>query len=647
MDRVWIFWISVAILAASFGVAFLVDRHKQTHHRKENPDRWKKKIDSAEFQKYYCSAEDFENKLSTLKEDYISKGNKFFKSAIYQDAYNYFRGPCPDSSEIDGLDVNNAIITSFMEHYKNYSDCVRLWNKEYIKRELSECSEMFNDIDGKSLDAQQRLAVVNGEMNCLVAAGAGSGKTLTIAAKSKYLVDRKGIKPEEILLITYTRKAAGEMRGRIRKKLDIDADISTFHSFGLSILRRNNDVIKDVLDENGFNKILKGYFDKTILNHPSDLRDLMNFLAFFLYQNPARPGEQLGDYINKLKAIDLETLKSKKARQLYKKKLKPKYNRTLSTFKGEIVKSYDELMIANYLFLYGIEYEYESRYEFDLGPTYTRRIYKPDFYLPDYEIYIEHFGVDRNMRASFLSEESERYKYESGMLWKRGIHKTNGTLLIETYSFECYDGTIFEKLKNALQSYDVKFRPIDYKEFYEAVYVNGNNRLLQSFTRLLGSFLSLYKSNGSKLNTEPYGTRTKLFIRIFNKFFQYYEDSLKSMNTIDFNDMIIQATKQIPTTEFPYRYIIIDEFQDISLSRFNLISQLIDKTGAKLLAVGDDWQSIFRFAGSDIKLFSKFKKTLVPCEVLKLEQTHRNSQELLSITTIFDPPLTTYFDPPG
>ena len=55
-------------------------------------------------------------------------------------------------------------------------------------------------------------------------------------------------------------------------------------------------------------------------------------------------------------------------------------------------------------------------------------------------------------------------------------------------------------------------------------------------------------------------------------------------------------------------YIIIDEFQDVSISRYNLIRAIQKKTNAKIVAVGDDWQSIYRFTGCDLDIFVNFKK---------------------------------------
>jgi DNA helicase-4 len=64
-----------------------------------------------------------------------------------------------------------------------------------------------------------------------------------------------------------------------------------------------------------------------------------------------------------------------------------------------------------------------------------------------------------------------------------------------------------------------------------------------------------------------------------------------------------------------------------------LIKEIRDLSEAKLVCVGDDWQSIYRFAGSDISLFSNFKKYVGKFEQLLIEQTYRNSQSLVDITS--------------
>lgn len=75
--------------------------------------------------------------------------------------------------------------------------------------------------------------------------------------------------------------------------------------------------------------------------------------------------------------------------------------------------------------------------------------------------------------------------------------------------------------------------------------------------------------------------------------------------------------------------MIIDEYQDISVARYKLVKAILDQTGAKLLCVGDDWQSIYRFAGSDISLFTDFERYFGYTRIMRLEKTYRNSQQLI------------------
>lgn len=62
---------------------------------------------------------------------------------------------------------------------------------------------------------------------------------------------------------------------------------------------------------------------------------------------------------------------------------------------------------------------------------------------------------------------------------------------------------------------------------------------------------------------------------------------------------------------------------------------LRDQTSAKIICVGDDWQSIYRFAGSDIQLFIDFQKFFGFARLLRIEKTYRNSQELINIAGKF------------
>ena len=119
--------------------------------------------------------------------------------------------------------------------------------------------------------------------------------------------------------------------------------------------------------------------------------------------------------------------------------------------------------------------------------------------------------------------------------------------------------------------------------------------------------------------------------------FLIYQNELKSCGLIDFDDMIIQARDTILNGGFikQYKYIIIDEFQDTSYIRYLLIKSIIDKTDANIMAVGDDFQSIYKFTGCDIDLFVNFDKYFQDSKILKIQNTYRNSQELIQTAGLF------------
>lgn len=160
-------------------------------------------------------------------------------------------------------------------------------------------------------------------------------------------------------------------------------------------------------------------------------------------------------------------------------------------------------------------------------------------------------------------------------------------------------------------------------------------RLMKCNNYKLSDFLIFLSKIKKTLNYRKYRQEKTILTMILNCFIKY-QTYLIENNEIDFDDMIIKATKLI--TEYfskDLKYIIIDEYQDTSLIRFNLIKEIIKKTNSKLMVVGDDFQSIYKFTGCDISLFLKFSTYFPDAKIMKLEQTYRNSQELIEIAGKF------------
>ncbi len=522
----------------------------------------------------------------------------------------------------------------FLNAYNNLEEYVESKNKLFVEKEKNICTQMFS-LDGKRLDAQQQTAVVTDEDYNLVLAGAGSGKTLTITGKVKYLCERKGVKPDQILLIAFAKKAAEEMTERISKQ-GYSVEAKTFHKLGLEIISKSKGFRPDVLEEGELQRFLEDYFRERIMDKPLIIEALIQYLALYL-QVPGdiKKFDNLGSLYEHERNADFETLKSKFANE----------KRTLQ---GEFVKSLQEVQIANFLFLNGVEYEYEKKYPFPSDDPY-RKMYTPDFYLTDYDIYLEHFGINEKGKAPWLSQV-EAQKYTEGMEWKRAFHKRNGTKLIETYSWYFSEGKFEQKLKALLFENGVELKEVDYKEIYSKTYKDISDKNFREFMQLCKTFITLFKANGYKpkdidslkyktneYNNPYYKERTRLFKKILKPILIDYNKMLEKSGKVDFSDMILDATDVVKSGfKIPrYKYVIIDEFQDISISRYKLVKSILDASGAHLLCVGDDWQSIYRFSGSDLGVFTDFEKYFGFSKIMRIEKTYRNSQQLIDSASDF------------
>lgn len=505
-------------------------------------------------------------------------------------------------------------------------------NKSYVQKHIND--SLFDEVNGRSLDFEQRSAVLEDESSALTIAGAGSGKTLTICGKLKFLF-ANGVNPSEILLLSYSRKSANDLKEKIK---DIDSRLTadTFHKVGLKILEETYH--KKFMVEDQLDAIIESYFRDKLPNDQKEMKNVLQYYALYLDNDEGEKFETDGELFENLKDCSLTTLKDLSLKASWGTK-------KLTTIKKEKVKSIEELKLANFYFINGIEYIYEKPYEQDVSDS-DHRQYKPDFYLKDYGIYHEHYGIDENGEASQYSGEKAQ-KYIESLEWKRSIHELYGTKCIETFSYDFADGTIFEKLTASLKESGVRFKPLDNRQIKAAIESIYENRSFKSFIRLVKSFINLYKSkytSSSAFETLKNSTfsnpfqkiRASMFLNICKKVYEYYVDYLQKEQKIDFDDMILKSKEALFALDaFRYKYIIVDEFQDISYSRVLFLKALIEHGRSKLFAVGDDWQSIYRFSGCDLGLFLGFKDFFPNGRINFITRTYRNSQELEDIASSF------------
>ena len=529
-------------------------------------------------------------------------------------------------------------IKLFLEIYNDFDNYIINYNKTYIKKHKMLLKGFFKNIEGKELDSQQQDAIITDEYSNLIIAGAGSGKTLTILGKVKYLINYKKINPKDILLLSFTKKTVDELNNRLME-MKLDARASTFHQLGYDTIKKAGNKTPSVANENTLNLTIKKFLKNEITNYPEALDAYIQYVS--CYSTIPKENDSyksLGEKIEHEKGVNLYTLKSK----CEKKFLNKVESQSLDTIKGEKVKSVEELIIANFLYINGVNYEYEKQYPF------SNYVYNPDFYLSDYDVYLEHFGVDENNKAKWLTLDNEK-KYVEEMFLKRETHLKNKTKLIETFSFYNRDNILLDKLSEKLKNENIILKPKKLKDIYKKLSENEDN-FGNELTKLIATFITLSKSQKldenslkqfifKKLKSENdfIKKRTDYFLKFVIEILKKYNSNLKNKNEIDFNDMINLSTELVKArkVDYKFKYIIVDEFQDISYSRFNLIKEIRNLSAGKLICVGDDWQSIYRFAGSVISLFTEFEKHLGKSEILLIEQTYRNTQSLIDITSKF------------
>lgn len=173
---------------------------------------------------------------------------------------------------------------------------------------------------------------------------------------------------------------------------------------------------------------------------------------------------------------------------------------------------------------------------------------------------------------------------------------------------------------------------------------------LINLKRLIHTFISLFKSNNFDLsyyktilkkmrftlNYSEYKKHKSILLIIIN-IYLLYEEELKKESALDFNDMINKSiiTLKEKGLKKKWKYIIIDEYQDTSLTKFNMIKEIINITNAQLLAVGDDFQSIYRFTGCNLHIFLNFPKYFTVAKIFYIVNTYRNPQELINVAGNF------------
>ncbi len=494
-----------------------------------------------------------------------------------------------------------------------------------------------------ALNDKQREAVVSEDMRLLVLAGAGSGKTKTLLQKLIYLIEEKGVSPGSILAITFTKNATNEMIDRLIisadksgdyerilfdkriSKVDKDKErfiqqkkykwidgltVKTFHSFCYSILR--NYGVNEF--DNKFRIIGEEKRDEEdeLSKHvaPETIFEVMHKLII----------EECEDtkYLLKLKRYILDYVIDK----VHLKKVDPKYipkdGKYFTTLDGTKVRSKSEQFIADWFYRHSIKYEYE--------PLLNVKDFSfhPDFYIPDANLYIEHIS-DKS-----YSTKAKEEQFQKGNL-----------LLVKTFDGMTADSALFNHtldkiVKNRLPSNYHKTVTLNFKEEFHGYLANVKDFVKQimritDMIKVENVDIKKVLENSAKDQHERVRNFYELAIPIVNKYIDYCTNK----SYLDFNDLISRSTslfknhKDIASKyKNKYEYILVDEFQDVNNLQVELIKLLLtEKT--QLFCVGDDWQSIYGFRGSNVSYIVEFENHFQNAKTIKLNLNYRSTQNIV------------------
>ena len=466
----------------------------------------------------------------TYKEYYAVLSNKLIMNYIGNNSSNF------------RTDISTA--NSFLIKFAKIDNSILVHNEKFIYKKLNENKKYFDnmmiDIDKNIvLDDEQRRAVVTDDNYCLLVAGAGAGKTTTMAAKVKYLVDKQGVSPDDIIVISYTNKAINELKDRINKGLNIPTKIATFHSFAFDIIRKFSSEPPEVNFTSY--KIVFEMLENAIYDNKQLMRNLVLFMGYYFdLTEDVFKFNNLNEYHLFKASQDYETIKSNLGE--YVKRVENQRSRQVKTVTGEFLRSIQEVQIANFLYLNGIDYEYEKIYPHAINSA--KKKYTPDFFISqgEHTAYIEHYGLTQSLKNDLFTP-AQLARYKKSISDKRQLHKNFNTELIETWSYYNDKKPLLLHLKEELIKSGFILKQKNLTEVYKKIVETSKDKYIVKFILFVLNFIEQFKTTGyyeggfDILRKKTDNPRTLLFLDIAEQVYNYYQEKLKNSNQIDYADI--------------------------------------------------------------------------------------------------------------
>ncbi len=498
-----------------------------------------------------------------------------------------------------------------------------------------------NKTDLSGLNDKQREAVVSECKRLLVLAGAGSGKTKTLLQKLIYLIEEKGVNPSNILAITFTKNAANEMLDRLiisadetEEYAEILADkyrttkekdneryfftkrykwidkltLRTFHSLCYSILR-----------DFGVNEFDNKF--KIIGDKETQSDDFSKFSAtetsFEVIHKILIENCQSNQYLLDLKRYLLDYMVDKIHIEK-SPRLKTYDNKYFTSLNGTRVRSKSEQFIADWLYRHSIKFEYEYEVNF------SDFDFRPDFYIPEANLFIEHTS-----QKSFPSREKEEQFFKANKLFVKTFEE-------QTRDSAVFNLTLERIIKNRLPANYHFTTALSFEEEFKYYHKEVKDFLRQTMRVI--DMIKVENLNPQDVLAQALKDqheRVRNFYKLAIPIIEQYQAYCTNKSYLDFNDMITRTISLFKNHReigekfrSKFEYILVDEFQDVNNLQVELIKLLLTEHN-QLFCVGDDWQSIYGFRGSNVDYIVNFREHFKDSQTIKLSMNYRSTEHIV------------------
>jgi DNA helicase-4 len=506
--------------------------------------------------------------------------------------------------------------------------------KEYLRMKTPYIQNYVLKHYSKPINIEKAEALANISPNLLLSARAGSGKTTVLACKTSMLIDCDQVRPDHILVLAFNRSAAAEIRTRIHDdyhQTDFE-NARTFHSLAHQIVQPTEELLFDEKDDIVTRKmtLLVQQLVKEKIHNPVFIEKMYEFFRKEMYEI-----ERAGFLLDDETYFDFRR------------------NLLQVTLNGEKVKSVGEKIIADFLFEHNISYGYEKVW------LWGSQIYRPDFsiYEKQKDFVIEFWGIDENdSRKKVPPDWSQTWEdYIAEIQAKRKFWEEKSAVLIETSIRDLENGreTFEAILESRLAEAGINRPKMTSAELIKKV--QGKDYTITRLSELFAQFIQRAKKKMLKASDvqtlmesyHPVNERESVFLDLACRIYMEYEQALIHQRKIDFDDLMMMAAKKVNKTKGEceiflgksknrslrmndLEWILIDEYQDFSELFYQLITAIQKyNPRVKLLCVGDDWQAINGFAGSDLQYFTQFNEWVSDAQATYLLTNFRSQAAIV------------------